>query len=348
MFLLNYKLEQQIPIHINIIGPNNNEELFNIDNLEGYMNFLCDKSGNYSIIFEKILNNNLMISDKIVKGTFKILSSEYPFNLDLTKDNIEFNEFNITGTESPSLTIKIEPLEKDYTKKISISNIEFNEINKIISFNKNTLENIPLKFPYYTFEKGLNYTIIINFNKKRQNIFTLENIKIKDFSQDNIQEFKKDKITYDDIEDKFLIINWEIYEDISISIKNGKAKFLLSELTEKQSQNLVKEFQNLNFILLNNLTITKPINTNYSALMIELHEKKTEINFVINYNRNDEQEKKSINENAIFLVTLLSLIVAVLIISILFITIIYQKKNTIIDLERQTKNLDNDYLMEEK
>ena len=81
--------------------------------------------------------------------------------------------------------------------------------------------------------------------------------------------------------------------------------------------------------------------------MIELYEKKTEINFVINYNRNDEQEKKSINENGIFLVILLSIIGAILIISILLITIIYQKKNTIIDLERQTRNLDNDYLMDE-
>ena len=68
-----------------------------------------------------------------IKGVFKILSTEYEFKLDITKNNIEFNELNITELESPSLKFNIQPLEKDYIKKIEISNIEFNEIHKIVS-----------------------------------------------------------------------------------------------------------------------------------------------------------------------------------------------------------------------
>ena len=351
MFLLNYKIEQQTPIKVYIIDPNNKEESFNINDLEGYLNFLCAKSGKYSIIFEKKLDNNLInliSTESVVRGTFRILSSEYPFNLDVTKDHIEFNEFNIIGTEAPSLTMNIEPLKKDCTKKISIEYINFDEINKIVSIKKNSEEYKSLNFPYYTFEKGLNYTIIINFNKKEENKFTLEKMKIDDFSLDNIQELKKGNIKYNDTIDKFLIVNWTTYENISIITKKNGTRFFISELTEKQSQNLVKEFQNLNFTLLTNLNIRKPINTNFSVLMIILNEKGTEINFEVNEshqdnNKNDPNSKGTTK----ILIIILPIVGVILIIILIVIVLKCRKKSNSIDFERQTKNLEGEKLMED-
>ena len=351
MFLLNYKIEQQTPIKVYIIDPNNKEESFNINNLEGYLNFLCDKSGNYSIIFEKNLENNLInliSTESVIRGTFRILSSEYPFNLDVTKDHIEFNEFNITGTEAPSLTMNIEPLKKDYTKKISIENIDFDEINKIVSVKKNTQENKSLNFPYYTFEKGLNYTIIINFNKKEENKFTLEKMKIDDFSLYNIQELKKGNIKYNDTIDKFLIVNWATYENISIITKKNGTRFFISELNEKQTKNLVKEFQNLNFTLLTNLNIRKPINTNFSVLMIILNEKGTEINFEV-YESHQDNKKNDPDSKGTpkILIIILPIVGVILIIILIVIVLKCRKKNNSIDFERQTKNLEGEKLMED-
>ena len=221
------------------------------------------------------------------KGIFKILSTEYPFNVDITEESIEFNEFNITREEMPSLKLIIEPLEKDYIKKINIDNIDFNQINKIISISENNQEYKTLNFSYYTFEKGINYNIIINFNKKEENRFTLEKMNIIDFSQDNIYNFSNGYITYNDTIDKFIIINWNNYTNdtnILFNIINNEANLLESEITEYQSENLVKEFQNLNFTRLNyskTYNITRPINSNYSVALIELYKKGTKINFEI-------------------------------------------------------------------
>ena len=299
----------------------------------------------------KNLNNNLISTDSLIKGSFRILSTEYPFDLDITKEHIEFNEFNITGLEAPSLIMNIEPLEKDYTKKISISNIDFYEMNKIVSVKKNSQENKSLNFPYYTFEKGLNYTIFIKFNKKEQNRFTLENIEINDYSIDNIRELKKGKIKYNDSIDRFLIVNWTTYENIVITTENNKTKFLISELTEEQTRNLVKEFQNLNFIFLSDLNISKPINSNFSVLMIVLYENGVEINIEATDNHHDsdnnEPDNKSDKGNSKLLIIVLPIVGILLIIALVFFIFKCLKKRNKIDFERQTQNLDNQKLMDE-
>ena len=67
MFLLYYKLEKIIPIIIRIYHPDGKKESFNIDKLEGYINFLCDKNGSYKIEFEREEINNLKNDNNDVK-----------------------------------------------------------------------------------------------------------------------------------------------------------------------------------------------------------------------------------------------------------------------------------------
>ena len=345
MLLLNYKLDNQTPIRVKIISPNDNKETFSINNMEGFINFLCDGNGDYTIDFEKIQNINLKSTNSSPKIIIKILSTEYSFNLDITKNNIVFNEFNITGEESPSLKINIEHLEKDYTKKFAIKNIDFNEISKIVKINKNNQGYKTFNNSYYTFEKDINYNITINFNKKGENRYTFEEIEINDYSLDNIKELSLGKITYNDIEDKFLILNWTNYKNISINLIKKKAKFLLSELTENQLKNIVKEFQNLNFKRLDILNINKSIDSDYSILFIELDEEGIEIEFKIIEEKNDggkEEDKKGLSTSYIVLITLFGIIFIVI---ILFIIIRYWKKKNTIDFEKIPESINNEKLM---
>ena len=354
MLILNYKLDEVISMIIHIYSPNNKKKSIKINNKEGNINFLCEESGFYRIFFEKIENNILKSTNSTGIGTFKILSTEYPFKIDITKDNIEYNEFNITREEPPSLNLIIEPLKKDYIKKININNMDFNEINKIVSISKNNEEFKTLNFFYYTFEKGINYNIIINFNKKGENIFRLEKINIIDFSPDNIQHFSKGFIKYNDTNDRFIILNWTNYDNILITIINNEAKLLKSEITEEQTNNLVKEFQELNFTRLNyskTYNIGKPFEFNYSVILIELYQKGTEIKFEIIENNNKEDNKddnkdenKGLSIIYIFLISIFSLI---LIIIILFFVLRHFKRKVIVDLSKQTETLENETLMSE-
>ena len=166
IFFLYYKLDIEEPMTIKIQGPNNFDELFNIRNIDGYFHFIFNEGGSYKIVFD-IENKNINNEDDIL-ATFKIVSSEYPFRIDLNKAYINFNEINIEGNEPPSLKLYTDILEQDFIKKIKFENLNFGEINKIVSIRKNEAEFENLNFNYYFFENNSNYNININFNKKRK------------------------------------------------------------------------------------------------------------------------------------------------------------------------------------
>ena len=135
--LLYYNLEQEASLNVVITRPDNKKELLSINRKEGFLNFLWDQSGPYMIYFRKVENNYLKATNNEIKGTFNIFFTESAFKLDLTKDNIEFEEYTIVRDEEFSLNFTVESLDKDYPKKISIANTKFGDINKIISINKN-------------------------------------------------------------------------------------------------------------------------------------------------------------------------------------------------------------------
>ena len=181
---------------------------------------------------------------------------------------------------------------------------------------------------------------------------------IIDFSQDNIYNFSNGYITYNDTIDKFIIVNWTNYtNDTSIlfNIINNEANLLESEITEYQSQNLVKEFQNLNFTKLNyskTYNITRPINSNYSVALIELNKKGTKINFEIKEKHKEDKEDKEDKEHkdnnkglSTLSIIFISLFGLILIIVILFFILRYWKRKTNLDLSEQTTILENEKLM---
>ena len=378
IILLHYHLEQETPMRIKIISEINYEQLFNIDNKDGYLYFPVDKKGNYRIKFEKMQIDNLTSTNNNKSGDFKIIYAENPFNIDIKRDKLAFNEFNISRTEneSVSLIMNIEPLDKEYTKKISIPNIGLNKINNKILIQKNNEGYKPLNFSYYTFEKNITYNISINFTKKKGNVYTFERTNIIDFSSKKIIEFLEDNITnitYNFYNDKFIIINWINFENISITIKKNNAKIFISNLSEDQLKNVIREFQNLHFQDLNNsnnLNISKPSDSNYSVLYIELDNNGTEINFfaILNQKEKDKQndkdeidesddiddndkkeeekdddkdDKKGLSTLAIVLISIFGFLFIFII--IFFILKYFRKKNTI-NFELASKTLDDELL----
>ena len=353
IIFLNYELESENEndILVKIYNPSGYVESFNINNNAGYVPFLGDNNGTYNIYFNTSLKQKLKLgNNNNIKGQFRIVSSKSPFSIDISKDNIVFNEFNMTENVSNSLVFKVDSLQKNYIKKISIGNHDFDELKEIISINENNTEYKPLNFNYFIFEKNSNYTVNINFNQKGGNSI-LEKIIIKDFSNEYIQELSKGDKIYEDLNDRFLIINWANLEGVEVIVKKNNPRFLLSEITEEQSKNLEKEFQNINFKKLDslNLNITKPNNTNYSILMVELFEPGTEISFKLKNDKiddsSDDDDDGGISTLAVVLISIFG--VLLLIIIIFFVLRYFRTKKDNIDFDGQTKTLDNQKLLNE-
>ena len=277
IFFLYYKLVEQTNILIEIFGPENYNKVFNINKTDGFINFIFNEGGSYIIHFKSDKNN----ANSEDRGSFKIISSEYPSKIDLTNNKIAFDEIDLNGNQPTSLKFYTDILDYEYIKKIEIPNINRSDIRKIISIKKDDGEYKPLNFNYFNFETNSKYNIIINLNKKDEYEYTLEKFIIKEFSLDNIQDFSLGKKTYNNKEDKFLIINWENYDNIKINIviNNNNTEFYMAKINNNQTKDLYKEFQNMNFEKLENLNIEKPNDSKYEVLMIELKEKDTEIIF---------------------------------------------------------------------
>ena len=347
MCLLYYELYQTSPFIIEISGPSGDKKgAFSINEKEGFINFLCDESGNYKIFFRKteIETNNLRAtSNNEAKGTFRVFSAESPFDLNINKDNIEFEEFNLERKTAPSLKINVKNLDKDYIKKFSIANVDSSKINEIISIQKNNGENKNLNFQYYTFEKGSNYVININFQKKEGDKYTLEKFNILDFSYDNIQNVVSGNKTFDDIDDKFLIINWKNLNSIIISIIKKDPEFLISELTESQSKKLEKNFQNIHFDILTNLTINKPEKNKFSVLMVKLTEIGTEINFeFVKEKDDDDDDDVGLSAGYIAIISIAGLFVLII---VLFFVIRCLRSRQDIDFNKRAAEITQEKLL---
>ena len=336
MLLLNYEIKLKNTINI-IIYTSTYEKTFEINKNEGYINFLCEKSGSYRIKFEEVKDKNLLKDDPSFSGSFEIFSTERPFNIDIAKEKIEFNEFSIVDSEPPSLKLNINSVGNDYTKKISIANKDYNEFNDIVLISKDNQKYEPLKFNYYTFEKNSKYNAIINFNQRGLNIFTLEKINIQSYSLENIQDISLGNKKYNDIEDKFLIINWNYYYNITIKAKSNNPNFLIANITEMQSKNLNKEFQNIQFSSLkDSLNIKKPENYDYSVILIQLNENETEISFHGSIKNEDKgKEEESFPVSYIIAISVVGGIIILGIIAFLIIKFIRKKNN--IDYELGSK-----------
>ena len=124
---------------------------------------------------------------------------------------------------------------------------------------------------------------------------------------------------------------------------NNTVKLSISELTESQSNNLVTEFQNIKFTVLNNSTIEKPSNSEYSVLFVEVTETGTELD--IKY---IEQPKKIKNKNNILAIVLISIggFIALVLLVWLILRCI-KKRKEIIDFIKKAQEIQEAKLLNE-
>ena len=354
MLLLHYILDSENSMTIKINNPKNQGESFNINNKEGFINFLYDKSGTYQIHFIKTETQKLRSNNNGVKGTFKIVSTDELFDLDINQDKIEFREFTINARESPSIKFSIGKLDKDLTKKFLISNYDYNNINQIVSIKKDSDNIKDLNLNYYTFRKDSNYEVTIKFHKKDEN-YVLEKVNILDIPSLEVSDIFSNIKKFNDINDKFYIINWKNIEKISISKLSKDPTFLFSHISDSQSKNLAKEIQDIEFKKLDNLEITKPNGNDYSVLMIKLEEYGTEVNIDLkmnnknddDYNHDDDDDDDDDDKTLyIILISVLGGIILILIL-ILIIRCIQKKKENSNNYEQKAKDIDNEKLLQD-
>ena len=136
--------------------------------------------------------------------------------------------------------------------------------------------------------------------------------------------------------------------------------FLLSDITESQSNNLIKELQNIKFKKLDNLEITKSEN-DYSVLMIELDEIGTELNIEVTRNNNNDDEEHQVepddhgddddddddDDNKIYIIVICILGGIILIILVFLIIRCMQKNKRNINFEKETKGITNEKLLQD-
>ena len=186
---------------------------------------------------------------------------------------------------------------------------------------------------------------MIKFTQK-DNKYVLEKVNIISFSTENIKDISKGNITYNDINDKFIIIEWnKISDNIVISNKDNDAKFFISKLTSK---NLVKEFQNLNFNKLDDLNVTKPEKTEYSVLMVQLSKDRTEISFDYEIKTDPHTDNKNDNKKfPIAYIVLISVGGFLVLIVVIFLIIRCIKRKQDIDFTKKAEEIKQEKLLNE-
>ena len=349
MLLLHYKLEKSGSFIIEIYGPKGNKESFKINNEEGYVNFLYDKNGIYKIIFKNEESQLLRSAiESSIKGTFEIFTTETPFDLDLNNDNIEFKEFNINDANEPSLKFNIKTLDKDFTKKISISNCDSSNINEIVLINQNNLGDKELNFTYYTFENNSNYHVTIKFKSKEENSYTLGKVNILDYPSIEYKQIVSGTFMYNDNNDRFFIIDWTNVEKVTIEKIKYEPILLHTEITKDQSENLIKELNNLKFGELKDLTLTKPEKSNYSVLMIG-PEEGTQINLKVdniakNIDDGDGDDDDGISAGVVIIIVI---VLNIVIIGLIFIIGYFRKRRENIDFQKKTEDIQQETLLKD-
>ena len=264
----------------------------------------------------------------------------------------------INADECPTLKFKINTLKEDFTKKIVISNYNFNNINQIVSIKKNNQASKELKFNYYTFEKDSNYEITIKSHQKDK-IYVFEKVKILDYSSVKAEKIFSNTRKFDDMNDKFYIINWKNAKKIVISKLSKNPTFLLANITESQSNNLVKELQNIEFKQLensDNLEIIKPAKKDYSVLMIEPNEIGTQVNIELSNNGGEEDDgthdgggdKDDDDDDKKIYIIVICVLGGIILIIILFLIIrCIQKRKEDNNFEQKAKDINNEKLLQD-
>ena len=317
------------------------DEIITVNNKEkGTFYFNVKDNGELMITFEEILSNNS--NEEGLSGAFKLISTGKEFSMEIEQNIIEFDEIKSTIQPSP-IIFTFDLLQNNYIKKI---NVENEGLSKIISIRKNDGNFIPINNfnNYYTFENSNIYSIQLNFQKSGEN-YLLNKVQFIEFSENNIEYINKSKtIVYNETDiDKFILFNFNKFSNLKVNQKTGSSLFSKAIINETQYAIFPIELQNIEFekIENNNIEIEKKDNGNYGVLMINLKEKNTEIEFILeNDQENNKQKSKSKSAFVIVLIIVSCFIFLLIVAGVIF--IVLRKRRNSRKTEARFKSLKKD------
>ena len=294
---------------------------------KGSFNFNVKDNGELIITFEEMISNNN--NEESLSGTFEIILTGKEFTMDIEQNIIEFNEIKSSIQPSP-LTFTFNQLKNNYIKKI---NVENGEPSKLISIKKNDEDYIPINIlnNYYTFENNNIYSIQLNFQKFDEN-YLLNKVEFIEFSKNNIEFINQSKvIVYNETDiDKFILFNFNNFSKLKVNQKKGSSIFNKAFINETQFKIFPVEIQNIEFekIENNNFEIKKENNDDFGVLMISLEEKNTEIEFILENDKENNKDKKKSGLSAFAIVMIcISCVIFLLLIGGVIIIVLRKRRN---------------------
>ena len=245
-----------LEIDSEIVGDENN-----------YLAFECTSDGSYSI------NIRSLSKDSPVKGSFKIVSTGIPFNLDISEINLFYIDFNINYQPSPLIiNIDTSKLSQDYL-------IQFYFINTELHMKDEYSNNMTINNQFFLFEQGKKYQMNVEFSKlyedKKLNVM-FKFIQYLELSIENLTFGIKN---YNNKPFGFIKINYKNTPKVIFKTDQNPL-FSISYLSESNYNSFPHKIQEFEFKEIVDLTTVKPPDFDYGILFINFDNKETSIEFI--------------------------------------------------------------------
>lgn len=269
MLYIFFEKDNYEKILIEIKSKEPDSSLFTLENVNlDTINYRIDNSSEYYIFF--CLMSNYKVS-------IKIASSEYEFELDINREIFfyNFSSFEENTNFNTQIKFSIANTNKDYHKFFSSENLD-----KVISYNKNNTEFVPMTNPLFLFEKGELIRFII-YTKNIPNIARISN-----FEKYFITELNYGSYKYEIPTDKIFKIDY--FKTPYFKLEGLEYyNYHIAYVTEEQYKNFDNNYlEQLSYKSYNNNSFSKPDKFYYAILIGE---------FYINGTLNIEQIENPIN-----------------------------------------------------
>ena len=225
------------------------------------INFECCSDGTYSI-------NIHTISEETLQGSFKMISTGFYFDLDLSKYD-RFYIFPFLDYQPSPLIINID------TSKLgqdSLINIIQEEIELFIK--DDNYKNMSLNNEFCFFEKDKNYQIFIRFSELGEEGFLFNYFDIQSYLDYNFEELSFSTKKYNNIYNTFLKISYKNTPKIIFETEPKGTIFLISYISESDYNIFPKKIQELEFTEISDLKTKKPNDFDYAILLIKFNSNK--------------------------------------------------------------------------
>ena len=227
-----------------------------------YLAFECTSDGSYSI------NIHTLLEDESVQGSFKIISTGIPLDLDLSEHLYYYFYIIATVNYQPSpliFNINGSKLDQEYLCLFDCYNIE-----KVFIQDENS-NNMTFNNDFFFFEKDKYYQISIKFYKPDENEDLQYVFVLRPILENNFEELSFGEKNYTNLDFTLLKISYKNTPKIIFESNKNKTEFLISYISESDYNIFPKKIQEREFTEITDLKTVKPNDFDYAILLIWLN-----------------------------------------------------------------------------